>query len=75
MKSDITLMVGMQIIELTDLDDEIVIDSVLQEVYNDDGSCNEKMEGDFPLLVPGANAISWDGNVTNVVITPNWRTL
>ena len=72
---DITLMVGMQIIELTDVDGEIIINSVLQEVYNDDGTCNEKMEGDFPMLQPGVNAISWDGDVTSVVVSPNWRTL
>ena len=72
---DITLMVGMQMIELTDVDGKITIDSVLQEVYNDDGACNEKMEGDFPVLQPGVNAISWDGDVTRVVVSPNWRTL
>ena len=72
---DVTLMVGMQMIELTDVDGKIIIDSVLQEVYNDDGACNEKMEGDFPVLQPGVNAISWDGDVTSVVVSPNWRTL
>ena len=72
---DITLMVGMQMIELTDVDGKIIIDSVLQEVYNDDGACNEKMDGDFPVLQPGVNAISWDGDVTSVVVSPNWRTL
>ena len=72
---DVTLMVGMQMIELTDVDGRITIDSVLQEVYNDDGACNEKMEGDFPVLQPGVNAISWDGDVTSVVVSPNWRTL
>ena len=72
---DITLMVGMQIIELSDVNGTITIDSELQETYNDDGSCNEKMEGDYPLLIPGTNAISWEGDVTSVVISPNWRTL
>ena len=72
---DITLMVGMQMIELTGVDSKIIIDSVLQEVYNDDGACNEKMDGDFPVLQPGVNAISWDGDVTSVVVSPNWRTL
>lgn len=38
-------------------------------------SCNEKMEGDFPLLVPGTNAVSRSGDVTSVVVSPNWRTL
>ena len=49
-------------------------EGVLKE-SNDDGACNEKMEGDFPVLQPGVNAISWDGDVTRVVVSPNWRTL
>lgn len=72
---DITLMVGMQIIELNDVNGSIAIDSKLQEVYKDDTPCNEKMEGDFPVLTPGVNAISWDGDVPSVVVQPNWRTL
>ena len=72
---DITLMVGMQIIELSDVDGTITIDSELQETYSGSTPCNEKMEGDYPLLQSGSNAISWDGNVSSVVITPNWRTL
>ena len=72
---DITLMVGMQIIELSDVDGTITIDSVLQETYSGSNPCNEKMEGEYLLLQPGSNAISWDGNVTSVVVTPNWRTL
>lgn len=34
-----------------------------------------RMSGDFPTLLPGSNAISWTGNVTKVVIQPNWRYL
>ena len=30
---------------------------------------------DFPLLKPGANMISVDGNVTKISITPRWRVL
>ena len=72
---DITLMVGMQIIELSDVSGTITINSELQETYSGSNPCNEKMEGDYPLLQPGSNAISWDGNVSSVVVTPNWRTL
>ena len=31
--------------------------------------------GEFPVLKPGANAISWTGTVTRVVVRPNWRSL
>ena len=72
---DITLMVGLQIIDLTNVDESITIDSQMEEVYKGDTLCNEKMEGDFPVLEPGVNAISWDGEVTGVVVQPNWQTL
>ena len=31
------------------------------------------MNGEFPVLKPGANAISWTGTVTRVVVRLNWR--
>jgi len=72
---DITLMVGMQIVELQSVDGSIVLDSELQEAYKGTTAQNEKMTGEFPLLYPGANAISWTGNVSNVRVKPNRRTL
>ena len=36
---------------------------------------NERMAGDFPVLVPGLNGISWTGSVTSVVVKPRWRYL
>ena len=52
--------------------DSIVIDSVLQEAYQGTVLMNDHMNGEFPVLKPGANAISWTGAVTKVVIQPNW---
>ena len=72
---DITLMVGMTVIELTGVSGSIVLDSVLKEAYKDTTLMNERMTGDFPVLNPGMNAISWSGTVTRVVIQPNWRYL
>ncbi len=72
---DITLMVGMTVIELTGVSGSIVLDSVLKEAYKDTTLMNERMTGDFPVLKPGVNAISWSGMVTRVVIQPNWRYL
>ena len=72
---DITLMVGTAIVELLGVDGSIIIDTVLKEAFKGNVLQNEKMSGEFPILRPGANAISWTGNVSSVTITPNWRSL
>ena len=72
---NITLMVGMTIVELENISGSIVIDSVLQEAYQGTSLMNDHMNGEFPVLKPGANAISWTGAVTKVVVRPNWRYL
>ena len=72
---DITLMVGTKIIELTGITSSITIDSVLQEAYNGTSDMNAHMSGEFPVLKSGMNAISWSGNVTSIVVQPNWRYL
>ena len=72
---EITLMINMQIIELSDIATSIVIDSELEEAYLGSTSMNECMSGEFPRLQPGLNAISWTGEVNSVVVQPNWRTL
>ena len=70
-----TLMVGMYIVELSDIAGSITLDTPLMEAYSGMIPMNANMNGDFPLLLPGQNAISWSGEVTRVVIQPNWRYL
>ena len=72
---EITLMVGMTIVELDGITDSITLDTTLMEAYKDTSSMNGCMSGNFPTLLPGQNAISWTGNVTKIVIQPNWRYL
>ena len=72
---DITLMVGTTIVELTDVSGSIIIDSVLQEAYKGTTLMNDHMSGDFPVLKPGLNGISWMGTISQVVLRPNWRYL
>ena len=72
---EITLIVGMTIVELSDVNSEITIDSVLQEAYSGITSMNSCMSGDFPTLPPGNSTISWTGNVTHLKVEPNWRYL
>lgn len=72
---EITLMVGMTIVELDGITDSITLDTPLMEAYQGVVSMNSCMSGDFPTLLPGKNAISWTGNVTKIVVQPNWRYL
>lgn len=43
--------------------------------YQGTALMNDHMNGEFPVLKPGMNAISWTGTVTKVVVKPNWRFL
>ena len=70
---DITLMVGTTIVELTDISGSIVLDCALKEAYKGTALMNDHMSGDFPVLKPGMNAVSWSGNVTSVIVKPKWR--
>lgn len=54
---EITLMVGMVIVELDGITDSITLDSPLMEAYKDMTSMNGCMSGDFPTLLPGSNAM------------------
>ena len=72
---DITLMVNGTILELTDINGSITMDSELQEAYSGNVSANSHMDGEFIRLLAGNNAYSWDGDVSSIEIRPNWRTL
>ena len=72
---EITLFVDMTIVELSDVNGEITIDSMLQEAYSGMTPMNSCMSGDFPTLPPGNSTISWTGNVTYLKVEPNWRYL
>ena len=43
--------------------------------YSGATGMNSAMSGEFPILKPGMNAISWSGDVTKVEVNPNWRYL
>jgi phage-related protein len=77
---DVTLTIGTGTaveIQGTETSWGIIIDSEIRDVFNITRSQlrNSWMAGEFPLINPGANTVSWTGNVTSIVITPNWRWL
>jgi len=71
----IDLIVNSNTIHLTNVATYVTIDSNLMDAYKDTNLMNNYMTGDFPILIPGNNTISWAGTVTKIEITPNWRYL
>lgn len=69
------LMIGQTMIELSGLTGSITLDSVLKEAYNGQTGLNHCMSGDFPVLEPGKNGVSWTGGITGVTIKKNTRYL
>lgn len=75
MSGDAQISVGTSYFELIGITGTVTVDSVLTETYMNNASHNSHHSGDYPRLHPGANIISWSGNVSKISITPNWRTL
>ena len=73
---DINLKVNEQVVELKSVTSQMIINSVLQDAYDEAGnSLNSKMTGEFITLDVGMNQIEWTGNVERIEILPNWRWL
>ena len=70
---DITLMIGQQIIELEEVAGSVTLDTPLMEAYSGTAPLNEIMTGEFPVLAPGMNTVSWSGDVMRIDVKPNWR--
>lgn len=58
-------------------EDYLTIDSINEEAFKDTLSNlkNRKMSGDFPILNPGENVITWTGNLTRIIVDPKSRWL
>ncbi|MVB09458.1 Phage tail protein [Caprobacter fermentans] len=73
------LTVNGSTVSFSNIDSTVTLDSTIQETYQDTGteliSKNSTKTGDYPVLLPGENAISFSGGITSIEITPNWRWL
>ena len=58
-----------------DNETEVIIDSLEQEAYLNGVYKNRYMTGEFPILIPGENEISWTGSLTEIEIEPKSRWL
>lgn len=69
---NITVNINGRAFVIANLNDSITIISEIQQVLDDKGGL---MEGDFPYFDEGKNIITWNGNITKIEVTPNWRCL
>lgn len=75
-EGNIELTVNETNVNLTNIKDKIILNSVIQDSYNDLGeNLNNKVKGEFIYLNPGSNRVEWTGNVSKIEILPNWRWL
>ena len=66
---------GVDIFTIDIDDDYVVIDSDEQNAYKGSTLKNRNMIGNFPILNPGANVITWTGTLTRIVVDPKSRWL
>lgn len=63
----------------SNIDGSVILNSEIQETYKDTGTAlvskNSTKTGDYPVLLPGENVISFSGGIMSLEITPNWRWL
>jgi len=71
----IELSVNSTVIHLTNVSEYVTIDSDLMDAYKGTQLMNGLMNGDFPTLEVGENAINWTGDVSKVEVKPNWQWL
>jgi predicted phage tail component-like protein len=73
---DITLTIGSQQMQLKGISNKIILNSVLQDAYDDNlTNLNLKVTGEYFVLPVGSNNVSWTGSVNKVDITQNRRWL
>lgn len=75
LSGDAEISFGGYTFELTGLTGTVTIDCERQEALQDYMSVTDHMTGEFPRLLPVGSYIGWTGGVTELSITPNWRSL
>lgn len=69
---DITLEVNSQAVQLTGVENNIVMDTKRLICYRDTLNMGRKMTGDYITFDKGENNIKWTGNVGKVEIVSRW---
>jgi len=67
-----TLTINDKTIKFKDIENYIEIDSELMNCFKDNVNQNNRMIGEFPVLVNGDNSVTWSGDITKIEIEPRW---
>lgn len=73
--------IGGTTVQILSLDDQITLDCEIMNAYRQVGDSPAENRNsaiyapEFPVLSPGANTISWTGDIERIRITPRWWTL
>ena len=73
--SDAEIAIGGYLFELTGVTGTVTIDTPKLECYQNYTSKNSCLSGDYPLIPAAGAYVTWTGDISKIVITPNWRTL
>lgn len=68
-----TLTINGKSLVLRDVTDYIELDCELWNAYKGREDMNQHMTGEFPILVPGRNTVSWSGGISRVTGEGRWR--
>ena len=72
---DAEITLGGYLFALSGLTGTVTVDTPKLECYQDYESKNGCMTGDYPIIPAAGAYITWTGDVSQIVITPNWCTL
>lgn len=60
---------------IQDVNVYVEVDSEIMNCYKGSTPLNNKMTGDFPILLPGKNLVAAGTGVSSIDIIPRWRTI
>lgn len=63
---EVKLYINNMYVCTVNVSESIILDSEKQEAYQGSVIKNRQMKGEFPVFTPGANHITWTGNVTQI---------
>ena len=72
---DAEITIGGYLFSLTGVTGTVTVDTPRLECYQDYTSRNGCMAGDYPKIPAVGAYVNWVGDVSRIVISPNWRTL
>lgn len=75
LSGDAEITIGGYMFSLTGVTGTVTIDTPKLECYQNYTSRNACMAGDYPKIPAVGAYVSWVGDISRIVITPNWRTL